>query len=73
MAQVAITNRGDTDNCKLNDSDYKFELHSLGILCFLESSINSGRRRVRRVVDAIIGTIGVEGFFLQIYRKGKKP
>lgn len=55
MTRAAITNRGDIDSCKLNDSDYKFELHSPGILHFLKSRISRGRKRVRGVVDAITG------------------
>lgn len=70
--------REDTDNCRLNASDYKFELHSLGLLCFLESGITSGRKSeemlsVRRGVRCYYRIIEVEGFSLQIYRKYKKP
>ena len=42
-----IANRRDINDCKLNDSDYKFEFYLLGILRFLESSITSGRKRER--------------------------
>lgn len=77
MTSKTTASREDTDNCRLNASDYKFELRSLGILCSLESGITSGRKSeemlsVRRGV-MYYRIIEVGGFSLQIYRKYKKP
>lgn len=75
MTNTATARREDSNDSKLNDPNYRFAFHSLGILSLVDPSLTSGGEggRLSARWPVCHRIVEVQGFPSQICRKYKAP